>query len=163
MIKTLSILLGVGLMVGALASQASAIEMFTNFNDGMEIGYRPLGYPAFPPVRFHAWQPEGWYIRHGMCRPSGFEQSPAPSPPNVVPPVNVPNQWQTGALELHGAPVAGAAPRRRFNRITKTLIGFAAAASCRSARRTNREAFALSSPDPIFPQNRIQAFARCCR
>ena len=37
--------------------KAQAIEMFTNFNNGMEFNTRPIGIDQLPPVRYHWWQP----------------------------------------------------------------------------------------------------------
>jgi hypothetical protein len=103
--------LGIVLSVAVLCSQARAIEMFTNFNDGMELGYRPLGVPDFAPVRFHSHQPQRWYTRHGMVPPSDDMQfSPPPSPPTAVPGSSMPGtQWQDGAIELRSEPAAGVA------------------------------------------------------
>jgi hypothetical protein len=39
-----------------ISSSANAIELFTNFNYGMELGTRPYGIPEMPPVRYHWWQ-----------------------------------------------------------------------------------------------------------
>ncbi len=112
--KTLAFLLGAGLLVAVGASQAKAIEMFTNFNDGMELGYRPLGVPDFAPVRFHSHQPQRWYDRHGMERPcNDFQYGPAPSPPTVVPPSNVPGtQWGDGAMNERRRPADRVASNR---------------------------------------------------
>jgi hypothetical protein len=96
--------------IAFVSSQARAIEMFTNYNNGMELGFRPLGYPEFPPVRFHSHQPQRWYTRHGMVRPSEDEHlPPPPSPPTFVPPMGMPGQWQNGAIELRREPAAGVA------------------------------------------------------
>jgi len=114
MAKTLFILVAGGLLIAGWAMPASAIEMFTNFNNGMELGTRPLGVPEFPPVRFHSWQPQRWYDRHGMCRPSEGEWrfNLPPSPPSVVPPPSVPqaNQAESERIDLHGEPMAGTPP-----------------------------------------------------
>jgi hypothetical protein len=109
--NTLSILLGSclaigGLMLGNWSSSASAVEMFTNFNNGMELGFRP--------VRYHSWQPHGWYIRHGVSQPCGngqiedYEGGPFGRPRTAVPPPNVPgNQSQDDPIQLRGTPMAG--------------------------------------------------------
>lgn len=112
--RTFAILLGTGLLMAACSSQAKAIEMFTNFNDGMELGFRPLGVPDFAPVRFHSHQPQRWYDRHGMTRPcNDYEYGPAPSPPTAVPPSNVPGtQWGNGAMNDRGQPTARVAASR---------------------------------------------------
>jgi hypothetical protein len=39
-----------------MASPVGAIELFTNFNNGTELGTRPYGIPEMPPVRYHWWQ-----------------------------------------------------------------------------------------------------------
>ncbi|HEX3996954.1 MAG TPA: hypothetical protein VHX65_00205 [Pirellulales bacterium] len=112
MVKKIALLLGIGVSVACWASAARAVELFTNFNNGMELGYRPLGYPEFPPVRFHSWQPQGWYIRHGVTRPSGdWKFGVPPSPPTVVPPPNVPqsNGARNDPIERDSAPAAGVA------------------------------------------------------
>ncbi len=118
MMKTLSILLGNCLLVGGLifgseASPASAVEMFTNFNNGMELGFRPYGIPEFPPVRYHSWQPQTWYTRHGMVRPCGngqvedYEGGPFGPPNTAVPAPPIPgNQTQSNPVELQAEPVA---------------------------------------------------------
>ena len=117
--KTFSILLGSclaigGLMLGNWSSSASAVEMFTNFNNGMELGFRPYGIPEFAPVRYHSWQPHGWYIRHGVDQPCGngqiedYEGGPFGRPNTVVPPPNVPgNQSQNDPIQLRGEPMVG--------------------------------------------------------
>lgn len=126
MLKTLSVLLGTGLTVGGSMvvgspSTVYAVEMFTNFNNGMELGFRPYGIPEFPPVRYHSWQPPSWYERHGVCRPSGnwrfqpppsaFDRGePSPRPRSAVPPPSVPgNQSQNDPVEIRGEPTAGVA------------------------------------------------------
>jgi hypothetical protein len=123
MMKTLSILLGNSLVVGGLvfgglifgggASPVSAVEMFTNFNNGMELGFRPYGIPEFPPVRYHSWQPQSWYTRHGMVRPCGngqvedYEGGPFGRPNTAVPAPPIPgNQSQNDPVELQAEPVA---------------------------------------------------------
>jgi len=118
MMKTLSILFGNSLVVGGLmfgggASPASAVEMFTNFNNGMELGFRPYGIPEFPPVRYHSWQPQSWYTRHGMVRPCGngqvedYEGGSYGRPNTVVPAPPIPgNQSQNDPVELQAEPVA---------------------------------------------------------
>jgi hypothetical protein len=129
MTKRISTLIGagfliVGLLLGSWPSAASGVEMFTNFNNGMELGFRPYGIPEFPPVRYHSWQPQSWYERHGVCRPSGdwrmqpppsaFDYgSPSPRPRTAVPPPSVPgNQSQNEPIELRGEPIAGVSPVR---------------------------------------------------
>ncbi len=42
--------------LGGLPSPALAIEMFTNFNNGMELGTLAYGIPEMPAARFHWWQ-----------------------------------------------------------------------------------------------------------
>lgn len=42
--------------IGSLAAPARAIELFTNFNNGTELGTRPLDVDEMSPVRVHAWQ-----------------------------------------------------------------------------------------------------------
>jgi hypothetical protein len=119
MMKTFSILLGIvsaaaGLTIGGWSSPACAIEMFTNFNNGMELGFRPLGIPEFEPVRYHSWQPHGWYERHGVSQPCGNGQledndrRPYHWPITAVPAHCVPgNQSQDEPTELHGEPIVG--------------------------------------------------------
>jgi hypothetical protein len=51
------------LAFGGLASEARAIEMFTNFNNGTELGTRPLGIEIMSPVRYHAYPQGRWF--HG--------------------------------------------------------------------------------------------------
>lgn len=73
-------------------SQARAIEMFTNFNNGTEFNTRPIGIDQLPPVRYHWWQPapgEPIFFRHhwrdcqeaedGQFQPEAPEYVPAPS------------------------------------------------------------------------------------
>lgn len=110
MVKSLAIIIGISVAVATWSSPARAIEMFTNFNNGMELGCRPLGVADLPPVRFHSHQPERWYTRRGLTRPSeDMQLPPPPSPPNAVPTPNIPGQWQTGAIELRAAPIAASA------------------------------------------------------
>ena len=123
MMKTTSILLGssllvVGLMLGNGSSTASAVEMFTNFNNGMELGFRPYGIPEFPPVRYHSWQPQRWYDRHGMTRPCGlgqvedYEGGPFGRPNTVVPPPSVPGNQSLNEepIRLRAEPTASITP-----------------------------------------------------
>jgi hypothetical protein len=115
--KARSILLGIGLIVGGLTigswpSPAGAVEMFTNFNDGMELGFRPYGIPEFAPIRYHSRQPQCWYSRHGLIRPSEdewrFQLQPTDRPETAVPPPNVPgNQTLNDPIQLRGQPTAG--------------------------------------------------------
>jgi hypothetical protein len=58
---------------------AYAIEMFTNFNNGTELGTRPLGIPELAPVRFHAYPM--W--RGGS--PCEFQGPSSPAEPINVP------------------------------------------------------------------------------
>src|SRR5258707_15870253 len=48
---------------GGVALPARAIEMFTNFNNGTELGTRPLGIEIMSPVRYHAYPHGRWF--HG--------------------------------------------------------------------------------------------------
>ncbi|HEY2147721.1 MAG TPA: hypothetical protein VGH32_07270 [Pirellulales bacterium] len=52
--------------IGSLAAPARAIEMFTNFNNGTELGTRPLDVDEMSPVRVHAWQGH-WHGPLGRC------------------------------------------------------------------------------------------------
>lgn len=79
-------LFALALALGGLASEARAIEMFTNFNNGTELGTRPLGIETMSPVRYHA-NPHGRWFHGPMegCDNSGPvgaapEASPAATP-----------------------------------------------------------------------------------
>jgi len=54
------------LSIGWLAAPARAIELFTNFNNGTELGTRPLDVDEMSPVRVHAWQGR-WHGPLGRC------------------------------------------------------------------------------------------------
>ncbi len=49
------------LAIGGIASPVKAIEMFTNFNYGTELGTRPYGIEILSPVRYHAYQHGRWF------------------------------------------------------------------------------------------------------
>ena len=179
MMKTLSILLGNCLLVGGLifgseASPASSVEMFTNFNNGMELGFRPYGIPEFPPVRYHSWQPQAWYTRHGMVRPCGngqvedYEGGPFGPPNTVVPAPPIPgNQTQSDPVELQAEPVAdvSVAPSQRDDaahwvRGQSFLPARVRRKRCRAAKL---DVPGCCDHNPIVPQIRIQGCGRCCR
>jgi hypothetical protein len=63
------------LTFGSLAAPAAAIEMFTNFNNGTELGTRPLGIDEMPPVRFHSWQGRWGHGPMGGCFNPSVETS----------------------------------------------------------------------------------------
>ncbi len=67
-------LFALALAFGGLASEARAIEMFTNFNNGTELGTRPLGIEIMSPVRYHAYPQGRWF--HG---PTGGCDNSAPT------------------------------------------------------------------------------------
>src|SRR5258707_5049619 len=67
---------------GGVALPARAIEMFTNFNNGRELGTRPLGIEIMSPVRYHAYPHGRWF--HGPM--SGCDNSgPVDAAPGVFP------------------------------------------------------------------------------
>ncbi len=86
--RTLS---AVVLAFGALATPARAIEMFTNFNNGTELGTRPLGIEVLSPVRYHAYPHGRWFHGPGgPCENDGVMPAPPPaqpSPPAPPPPL----------------------------------------------------------------------------
>jgi hypothetical protein len=95
----------------------SAVEMFTNFNNGMELGFRPYGIPEFPPVRYHSWQPQSWYLRHPdrvpcgigqFQQPAGVDQAePIYTPAPTIPAPPAPKyRSDNGPVELRGEPAA---------------------------------------------------------
>ena len=49
------------LVGGAIVAPAGAIEMFTNYNNGTELGTRPLGIEVMSPVRYHAYPHCRWF------------------------------------------------------------------------------------------------------
>ncbi len=65
------------LVFAGLASPAGAIELFTNFNNGTELGTRPYGIPEMPAVRYHWWQ-------KNYCPPTEM-QPPATMPRPTAP------------------------------------------------------------------------------
>jgi hypothetical protein len=74
--------IALALLTGGLASRVEAIEMFTNFNNGTELGTRPYGIEVLSPVRYHAY-PHGRWFQGPMpaCGPSGdVGKTPAASP-----------------------------------------------------------------------------------
>ncbi len=56
-----SVLVSLGVLwgIGAMTTPSQAIELFTNFNNGEELGTRPIGYDPMGPVRYHAY-PHRW-------------------------------------------------------------------------------------------------------
>ena len=74
--------IAVALLIAGFASRVEAIEMFTNFNYGTELGTRPYGIEVLSPVRYHAY-PHGRWFQGPMpaCGPAvGAAASPAASP-----------------------------------------------------------------------------------
>ena len=67
------------LAIGGIASPVKAIEMFTNFNYGTELGTRPYGIEILSPVRYHAYQHGRWFQgATGPCPATGApEMRPA--------------------------------------------------------------------------------------
>jgi hypothetical protein len=53
--------------IAVLAAPARAIELFTNFNNGTELGTRPLDVDEMSPVRVHAWQGRWLHVRNDGC------------------------------------------------------------------------------------------------
>jgi hypothetical protein len=45
------------LLIGVGTSPAHALELFTNFNDGMELNWRPYGIPDNAPARYQSGHP----------------------------------------------------------------------------------------------------------
>jgi hypothetical protein len=70
------------LAMGCLASPAHAIEMFTNFNNGTELGTRPLGIEIMSPVRYHAYPHGRWFHgpTDGCDNSATFGEAPGVSP-----------------------------------------------------------------------------------
>jgi hypothetical protein len=80
------VLFALVLALGGLASRAQAIEMFTNFNNGTELGTRPLGIEIMSPVRYHAYPQGRWF--HGPmggCDNSGPVGAPPGASPAAMP------------------------------------------------------------------------------
>ena len=74
--------IAVALLIAGFAPRVEAIEMFTNFNYGTELGTRPYGIEVLSPVRYHAY-PHGRWFQGPMpaCGPAvGAAASPAASP-----------------------------------------------------------------------------------
>jgi hypothetical protein len=74
--------IAVALLIAGFAPRVDAIEMFTNFNYGTELGTRPYGIEVLSPVRYHAY-PHGRWFQGPMpaCSPAvGAAASPAASP-----------------------------------------------------------------------------------
>jgi len=78
--KTSQIVAGILLAIGGWAAPASAIEMFTNFNNGMELGNRPLGIEWMSPVRYHENQPAPLWPGRWTTR-CAAETGPPPAMP----------------------------------------------------------------------------------
>jgi len=109
-------------LAAALAAPAQAIEMFTNFNNGTELGTRPLGIETLSPVRYHSWQHAGrWYHGPGVpCDNAGYMPAPAvPGPPTPPPPVpdRAASSRRSKAVmvEPDGVPSAGLKPSKSAN------------------------------------------------
>jgi hypothetical protein len=80
------------LVVGCWPASARAIEMFTNFNNGMEFNTRPIGIDQLPPVRYHSGQPAPGQPLFGRrcrdCEPAAENESPVTEPePVPAPPI----------------------------------------------------------------------------
>ena len=71
------------LALGCLASEARAIEMFTNFNNGTELGTRPLGIEILSPVRYHAYPQGRWF--HGPMMGGCDNSAALGAAPGVLP------------------------------------------------------------------------------
>ncbi len=92
--KARHLVIGLALALGNWSGSAHAIEMFTNFNNGMETGTRPLGIDPMGPVRFHANQHEalwpGRWQQQARCmagpQPVEFNNQPAMPPADGCPP-----------------------------------------------------------------------------
>jgi hypothetical protein len=72
--------IAVALAIGGIASPAGAIEMFTNFNYGTELGTRPYGIEVLSPVRYHAYQHGRWFP--GAAAPCPTAGGPEMRPAN---------------------------------------------------------------------------------
>ncbi|HEV2969263.1 MAG TPA: hypothetical protein VGY55_04675 [Pirellulales bacterium] len=96
------------LATGAFVSPAQAIEMFTNFNNGTELGTRPYGIEIMSPVRYHAY-PRGRWFQGPANGCDGFgtqETAPAALPATIDPnrPVRLPPTSAEGPTEIRPQP-----------------------------------------------------------
>jgi len=100
------------LIVGCWPASARAIEMFTNFNNGMEFNTRPIGIDQLPPVRYHCGQPAPgqplFGRRYGNCGPAAELDSPLnqPEPVPAPPSKHVPG----GSVQLRATPSGNPQP-----------------------------------------------------
>jgi hypothetical protein len=77
---TARLMIAVALVIGGIASPVKAIEMFTNFNYGTELGTRPYGIEVLSPVRYHAYPHRPWL--QGMTPPCPANAGPEMRPAN---------------------------------------------------------------------------------
>jgi len=89
------------LALGGVASRAQAIEMFTNFNNGTELGTRPLGIEILSPVRYHGYPQGRWF--HGSMG-SCDNSAPLGAAPGVSP-VAIPAARYISAPNSQAKPV----------------------------------------------------------
>jgi hypothetical protein len=66
--------------IAVLAARARAIELFTNFNNGTELGTRPLDVDEMSPVRVHPWQGRWFHGRNNGCFNPAAEYGAAAQP-----------------------------------------------------------------------------------
>jgi len=97
-----SALFSLVLALGGLASHAQAIEMFTNFNNGTELGTRPLGIEIMSPVRYHAYPHGRWF--HGPME--GCDNSGPVGPAPEVSPAAMPAAQYISSPNSQVKPVA---------------------------------------------------------
>ncbi|HEV3415471.1 MAG TPA: hypothetical protein VG056_01600, partial [Pirellulales bacterium] len=96
------------LAIGGFVSPAQAIEMFTNFNNGTELGTRPYGIEIMSPVRYHAYPRGRWFQgpANGCDNlgPPGI--APAALPATIDPdrPVRLPPTSVDGPVEIRPQP-----------------------------------------------------------
>ncbi len=102
-----------------LASPAGAIELFTNFNNGTELGTRPYGIPEMPPVRYHWWQ-KNYCPPPEMQPPATMPRAPAQS--NMRMPSSGPAIVQPQSSSDQTGPGAGDAIWLRGTSVVKLEI-----------------------------------------
>jgi hypothetical protein len=101
------VMVALALVVSGFACPAHAIEMFTNFNYGTELGTRPYGIEVLSPVRYHAYPHGRWFQGSMPCGvPGGGPMGPAPVAPqagstraNIVAPAETTAQRSTRSID----------------------------------------------------------------
>ena len=155
------------LAIGGIASPVKAIEMFTNFNYGTELGTRPYGIEILSPVRYHTYQHGRWF--QGATGPCPATGAPEMRPANGTNPSSeVPVQPPTASRLKSVARISSCRQRRPRTAPTPMLkrAGFAPPTFSRP-HKPNRRLSQPTDPTNLTGQttrvavNRLGSTRRC--